>query len=208
MTTLVLSRSMLLRGVMNVPSAKAVATTALSKQRCWNSSMEASADGNATTTASASPDTPTLKHVPSLPFLGSTVPQYSKIPAMDPSQTYDYWPEVTRQYGDFYTMGIPGIGAGITQTVYIVQDPQEMMKVLKAEGKFPSGAAQSAWALRQIMEDHGHAAAAKIFDQGPEWKRVRSFFQTDLLSPQAAKHYVPSIAEVTQYASQGVVHYR
>jgi cytochrome P450 len=126
---------------------------------------------------------------------------------MDPSKTYDYWPEVSRLYGDFYTMGIPGIGAGINQTVYIVQDPQEMMKVLKAEGKFPSGAAQTAWALRQIMEDHGHAAAAKIFDQGPEWKRVRTFFQTDLLSPQAAKQYVPSIAEVTQYASQGVTKY-
>jgi hypothetical protein len=127
---------------------------------------------------------------------------------MDPTKSYDYWPELSRLYGTFYTMGIPGIGAGINQTVYIVQDPQEMMKVLKAEGKYPSGAAQTAWALRQMMEEHGNEAAAKIFDQGPEWKRIRTFFQADLLSPQSAKQYIPSIAQVTRYASQGVVKYK
>ena len=59
------------------------------------------------------------------------------------------------------------------------------------------------------MKAHlGNPAMAHILDQGPEWKRVRSFFQTDLLSPQAARQYIPAIAETTKYASQGVVNYK
>lgn len=151
--------------------------------------------------------TPQLKHCPALPFLGSTVPFYSNAPALDTSTTYDYWPEMTRRFGEFYTMGIPGIGAGVKQTVHVIQDPQEMMKVLRSEGQFPSGAAQTAWAMRQVMDDHGNHAAARIMDQGPEWKRIRSFFQTDLLSPQSARQCTPAIAEAAQHASQGVVQY-
>lgn len=151
--------------------------------------------------------TPELKHCPSLPLLGSTIPQYSKAPAMTSNNMYDYWPEMTRRFGEFYTMGLPGIGKGLRQIVHIIQDPKEMMKVLKLEGQYPSGAAQSAWGLRKVLDLQGNHAAARIIDQGPEWKRVRSFFQTDLLSPQAARQYVPAIVEAVQYASRGVTQY-
>jgi hypothetical protein len=168
----------------------------------WNSTI-----ASTVTTDNNDKAHPELKHCPALPFLGSTVPAYSKAPGMKPTEMYDFWPAMTRQFGEFYTYGMPGIGAGINQTVYIIQDPYEMMKVLKSEGKFPSGAAQSAWGIRKIMEDLGNAAGAAILDQGPKWKRVRTFFQTDLLSPQKARQYVPAISEATRYASQGVVKY-
>ena len=114
---------------------------------------------------------------------------------------------MTKQFGEFYTMGLPGIGSGWKQTVHMVQCPYEMMKVLKVEGKYPSGAAQSAWAIRKYMDTSGNHAAAHIIDQGPKWKRVRSFFQQDLLSPAAARQYVPAISESTRYASKGIIKY-
>ena len=172
----------------------------------WKSSV-ATASNSERISAGAPEDPPQLNHCPSLPFIGSTVPQYSNAPEMDMSKSFDYFPAMTKKFGQFYTMGIPGIGSGVNQTVYIVQDPQEMMKVLRSEGQFPSGAAQSAWGIRQVMDDRGNYAAARILDHGPEWKRVRSFFQSDLLSPQSARQYVPAIAEVAQYASQGVQEY-
>jgi len=168
----------------------------------WNSTAAAAA----TTTASADAP-PQLQHCPSLPFIGSTVPQYSKAPPLDVSKSYDYFPEMQRLFGEFYTMGIPGIGVGVNQTVYVISDPREMMKVLRSEGRFPSGAGQSAWGMRQVLDEHGNYAAARILDHGPEWKRVRGFFQSDLLSPQSARQYVPAIAEVARYASRGVVEY-
>jgi CMP-N-acetylneuraminic acid synthetase len=111
---------------------------------------------------------------------------------------------MAKRFGDFYTIGMPGIGAGINQTIHVISDPYEMMKVLKSEGKFPSGAAQSAWGIRKIMQELGYQAAAAILDQGQEWKRVRTFFQTDLLSPKAAKQYVPAIAEAAKAAGAEV----
>jgi hypothetical protein len=52
---------------------------------------------------------PTLKHVPSLPVVGSLIQAYSKVPhTLDPAYAMKTWPKLTEQYGDFYTIGIPG----------------------------------------------------------------------------------------------------
>ena len=55
------------------------------------------------------PQHPTLKHVPSLPIVGSLIKPYSNVPhGLDPAFTYKTWPELSQQYGEFYTLGIPG----------------------------------------------------------------------------------------------------
>jgi cytochrome P450 len=46
------------------------------------------------------------------------------------------------------------------------------------------------------------------FFQGPEWKLVRSFLQTDLFSPKSAKRYVPSIIEAADNCSKAAGHYQ
>jgi len=45
------------------------------------------------------------------------------------------------------------------------------------------------------------------FGQGATWKRQRRFLQTDLLSPAAAKGYVPGMVKAAQQASQGVTEF-
>ena len=69
--------------------------------------------GKSTAAASLSDDDfsqhPTLKHVPSLPVVGSLLKPYSNVPyGLDPAYSYKTWPELSQKYGDFFTIGIPG----------------------------------------------------------------------------------------------------
>ena len=55
------------------------------------------------------PHPPLLKHVPSLPVVGSLLKPYSNVPySLDNAHSMKVWPELTQKYGDFYTIGIPG----------------------------------------------------------------------------------------------------
>ena len=67
-------------------------------------------------------DHPTLVRVPSLPIVGSLIPQYSGIPIpMNPETAFDFWPAMKAKFGDFYELGIPGLGAGIKGSTYVIQ---------------------------------------------------------------------------------------
>ena len=126
--------------------------------------------GNKTAAAVPEVSHPKLVEVPSLPGVGSLVRAYSGIPPLD--KPYEFWPQMRKQFGDFYTMGMPGLGSDdcIKSTVYVVQDPKEMM---------------------------GFAG------QGENWKRIRTFMQTDLLHPTAARGYTSGIIEAAELASKG-----
>eukprot|EP00567_Pseudictyota_dubia_P018295 CAMPEP_0197433550 /NCGR_PEP_ID=MMETSP1175-20131217/1419_1 /TAXON_ID=1003142 /ORGANISM="Triceratium dubium, Strain CCMP147" /LENGTH=618 /DNA_ID=CAMNT_0042961967 /DNA_START=53 /DNA_END=1909 /DNA_ORIENTATION=+ len=155
----------------------------------------------------SSNDHPELVEVPSLPFVGSLVRSYSNIPPLD--KPYTFWPEMRKKYGDFYSMGMPGLGNpdDSKNTVYIVQDPKEMMKVLRSEGSLPSGMAQSSWAIAKWERDAGFEIVSHddggFLGQGENWKRIRTFMQTDLLHPTAARGYADGIIEAAELASKG-----
>lgn len=51
---------------------------------------------------------PELKHVPSLPVFGSFFRPYSGIPKLDWDDFTNFWRELHRENGPFYTVGIPG----------------------------------------------------------------------------------------------------
>lgn len=55
-----------------------------------------------------------LFEVPRLPIVGSLIPQHSNAPQIKPTNTYDYWYESREKFGDFYCVGIPTFGKGIT----------------------------------------------------------------------------------------------
>ena len=42
-----------------------------------------------------------------------------------------------------------------------------------------------------------------LHGRGEEWKRIRTFFQTDLLHPDSARGYVPGIVHAAELASKG-----
>ena len=80
---------------------------------------------------------PRLVEIPSLPYLGSMVSQHSGAPEYDPSKTLEMFPELTKRFGEFYSIGLPGVGVGTHGTIVVLQDPHEMTKVLRSEGSTP-----------------------------------------------------------------------
>ena len=150
---------------------------------------------------------PSLTHVPSLPFLGSTVPKYSGIPQMGNGNDFTFWVETRKKFGDFYTIGLPGFGNGLHGTAHVITDPKEMAKVIRSEGKYPSGIVQQQWVLKKIMKHADHpllrGGQDGFFGRSTDWKRHRTFLQTDLLNPKAASGYLPGVIHAAELASKG-----
>lgn len=98
------------------------------------------------------------------------------------------------------------MGAGSHGTTHVLQDPYEMMKVLRSEGKFPSSIVTNQWPLRKYFKNKSDSMGRVmgILDMGEPWKLIRNFMQKDLLSPAAAKRYIPNIAKACKYISQGI----
>jgi cytochrome P450 len=106
---------------------------------------------------------------------------------------------------------MPGIGVGLFARVYFLTDANEYMKVLRQEGPFPFGVIQVDWPLVSYFHSVKSALMDEengFFGQGLKWKRQRKFLQTDLLSPAAAKGYVPGMVHAAQIASKGLVDFR
>jgi len=76
------------------------------------------------------------------------------------------------------------------------------MKVIRREHKTePNSIVERQWVLKALFSDLGRVA--DIFGRGEPWKRIRTFVQTDLFSPQSAARYIPNIIQAVEHASQG-----
>lgn len=151
---------------------------------------------------------PTLKTIPTLPFAGSFIPAYSGTPAYSPSSVYHFWPEMKRRFGKFYRMGMPVVGEGLHGTLHVIQDPKEMMKLLRSEGEYPIGSTAFLWPPNVFGERHPtEIPSLHLLGHGPEWKRIRRFAQTDLLAPKSARRYMPAAIEAVYYSSKGAPDY-
>lgn len=163
----------------------------------------------------SSAKTTKLVKVPMLPYLGSVIPQHSGAPVFDPAKFYDFYPENRRRFGDFYLFGFPGLGKGRDGEMYVLTDPNEMQKVLRQEKgthPYPRGIVETEWPLIKWLKEQGsplglgtdgEADADGFMGRGETWKRLRTFLQTDMLSPQAAKGYIPGMVEAAEFASKG-----
>lgn len=118
-------------------------------------------------------------------------------------ESYSYWSEMHRRYGDFFTMGIPGTGSKKDShgTVYMITDPAEMVKVVRAGGSFPSGVVEGLWVIKRWQKLR-KMQSAPLFHNGSEWKRMRGFMQKDLMSPDSARGYVPGMIQTAEIASR------
>lgn len=113
-------------------------------------------------------------------------------------------------YNDFgktdmiHTVGIPGLGTGPTGTVHMCHDPYEYMKVIRAEGKHPSGAIEMQWVNRDYFDKRGMKASAEFFGRGEGWRQQRQLISRDLMTPSAYKSYSNAVATAAKFASAGV----
>jgi cytochrome P450 len=156
-----------------------------------------------------------LYQVPILPFAGSLIPQYSGAAPFDPSKFYDVYRENRRRFGEFYKIGFPGFGKGRDGELYILTDPNEMMKVLRQERgshPYPRGVIEAEWPLIKYFKGRGSPIGLGgdremdsdgFMGRGETWKRLRTFLQKDMLSPDAASSYIPGMVEAAEFASKG-----
>jgi len=101
--------------------------------------------------------------------------------------------------------------------VHTLVEPAEMIKVLRQEGSYPRGGIATLtpfirWAKeRKLLLVQGDGVTPEdengFFGRGEKWRTARTFLQSDLLSPQAAKGYVPAIVEAARIASRGAPYY-
>eukprot|EP00985_Skeletonema_marinoi_P026090 scaffold19891_cov139-Skeletonema_marinoi.AAC.6 len=133
---------------------------------------------------------PILKKVPTLPFVGSMIPQHSGLPVFQMSRQYEFNSELRQKFGEFIHYGIPGFGVGLHGHMYTIFDPNEMAKVVRSEGAYPSGLIEKLWQWRRAM-----------LESGEGWKRHRTFLQTGMLDPVAARGFLPGIVLAAESAS-------
>ena len=175
-----------------------------------HSTAPAAAATMAATVAEPPTFVPTMKQVKSLPIIGSVVPFYSNIPS-DMDQPYSFWPGMRRRYGDFFTMGLPSVGDKNDwySTIHVIHDPTEMVKVVRSGGAYPSGLIQTFWMNKKWTRENKLELIAGgdggLFGAGEDWKRLRTFLQTDLLHPEAARGYIPGMVQAAKLASRGAL---
>ena len=83
-----------------------------------------------------------------------------------------------------------------------------MTKILRSEGKTPSGAAELFWPTKVYFDKVGDNIGGDLTSRGEPWRRVRTFIQSDLLSPASSLDYVPNILHAAKYCSRGAPHYQ
>jgi len=179
--------------------------------RCFSdassSKTPGSRSGNPCPFSNTPTKTPELKHVPKLPFFGSMIPAHSGIPGYSPHKIYERDRTMRQLYGEFYTEGFPMMGRGLFGEAVFIEDPVEMLKVIRAEGVHPSGLLNNAWNFIQVLRDDKSALIDGkdngLFGTGERWKRQRTFLQTGMLDPRAAKAFVPGIVKAAELASKG-----
>jgi cytochrome P450 len=185
----------------------------LSQLRCFVSQespatrIEESLEGCPITGKKIKANYPMLTQVPSLPFIGTLFHPYSGTPKFNIFDSYNYHKECYKRFGDFYTLGLPGLGTGLHGTVHITTDPNEMAKVIRSEGAYPSGVLENFWYLHKVLKDTGSVLVDGddygLFGSGERWKRQRTFLQEGMLDPKAAKRFIPGIMEAARLASKG-----
>lgn len=155
-----------------------------------------------------------LLHVPKLPFVGSILPFSLGSPKFNRSDIYTHFRQCREKFGEFYSIGVPGIGKGVNGLVYATNDPDAMMKVIRSESKgrtYPRGGVQLLWPVKYMLEKTGDSLYNYdektnkkdygLFDNSARWKTLRTFLQTDMLNPKSAKGFVPAIVVAAEYAS-------
>jgi len=157
-----------------------------------------------------------MNKLPTLPFVGSMIPQHSGVPIFTFDNQYSFNNTMREKFGNFILSGFPGFGIGLHGLMYTIYDPREMAKVIRSEGAYPGGIVEKLWHWKRAMKESGSVLVTEkeeadadsgethdygLFDNGDCWKRHRTFMQTNMLDPKAAKGFLPGIIEAATTAS-------
>ena len=152
-------------------------------------------------------ETTKLHRIPSLPIIGSLIPQHSGLNMLELIRDpYKFYIDIRNKFGDFSSFGVPGLGKGLHGTMYVLTDPHEMHKVVRKEGSHPQGLLNFNWPVHQFLLNQ-QSDLADFFQRGEVWFKYRRFLQTDLLTPSSAKGYIPGMVKTAELTSSHAVHH-
>jgi len=120
---------------------------------------------------------------------------------------YEGFPTLHKRYGSVYTLGFPHIGVGIRRLTVVCTDPREFIKVVRSEGRDPSGAIEHLWMMKDLARNENWSSYP-VFTRGQEWRRIRMAFQKALLSPSTVTGYLPGICKAAENSSTAFQRYQ
>mmetsp|Transcript_2399 Transcript_2399/g.6952 ORF Transcript_2399/g.6952 Transcript_2399/m.6952 type:complete len:564 (-) Transcript_2399:181-1872(-) len=150
---------------------------------------------------------PKLNHAPKLPIVGS-IPFFPP----DESDMYGYVNRRREKYGEWYSFGVPGFSKSVFGTMFLMNNPNEFVKVVRGEGTYPSGIVEHLWPIRTALKECNSALVQTnsdgttnygLLDNGEQWKKQRMFLQTGMLEPRTAKGFIPGISRAAELAASG-----
>lgn len=105
----------------------------------------------------------------------------------------DVYESMYKEYGPTYGMSIMG------EDETIFSDPRVFDQVLRKEGLYPVGGAESVTTFREYYEENNMELALKSIGRGPNWKEWRLSMNPDLYV--LWESYLPSIADTCREIS-------
>lgn len=99
-----------------------------------------------------------------------------------------------KEFGNVYSMSIMG------SDQLMLSDPRSFDTVLRSEGKYPIGGAESVDTFVNYYRENNVTMGIKSMSHGPEWKEWRSQLDADFYV--AWKSYLPSIAMAARQISE------
>ncbi|CAH3104927.1 unnamed protein product [Porites lobata] len=105
------------------------------------------------------------------------------------------------KYGPIFKMTIFG------RTVVLIQDPEDVEIVIKADGRYPMRPKQALTALEKYMKSRGRPKTIAL-REGVEWNRMRKALAPKMLRPKDIRENMENFTAVTRDAIEHMVSIR
>jgi len=99
------------------------------------------------------------------------------------------------EYGDVVLMPKEEFGQDMVKVFH----PDIIQELLQKEGRYPIGAASLIWPFNRYQDETGRMSQLGSA-VGPEWKKLRSILQKNLVNPRDAQGYYPLLSDIADQA--------
>ncbi|KAJ3363767.1 hypothetical protein GGF31_000701 [Allomyces arbusculus] len=146
-----------------------------------------------TTTSPAPKSFDSIPRVPSFPVLGSALEFIRLEPKNSGQKIHEVVKKIAAKYGPIVRARLPGEPC---DTVFVA-DADMVAEVLRAEGPIPKRKNAPTW---EYYRKKNNVPMGLVFEDGDEWKRLRSAVQTPIFPPKNAHAYCPAVGPATAQA--------
>ncbi|KNE67487.1 hypothetical protein AMAG_11948 [Allomyces macrogynus ATCC 38327] len=167
---------------------KATADETITASACADPSMAAPVDP--TMTAPVPKSFVVIPRAPSHPVIGSLVEFIRLEPKNTGQKINSAMKKLAAKYGPIVRVSLPSLPT----EVVLVADADMVAEVLRAEGPIPRRRNTPTW---EYYRKEKNVPLGLVFENGDDWKRLRSAVQTPIFPPKNAHTYCPAIGPAT-----------